>query len=69
MLDFMIIPAVPADAECLKNMFFVNLEANPEYISHGEVQMGVGLMETDADGEIRGTVAPDGETMWMNYIN
>ena len=69
MVDFSIIPAVPADAECLKNMFFTNLGANPEYISHGEVQMGVGLMEKDADGEIRGTVAPDGESMWMNYIN
>lgn len=64
-----ILEAVPADAESLKEIFFAHLASNPEYISHGEVQMGVGEMSLNPDGSVSAGIAPDGEKMWLKYIS
>ena len=69
MEQFTILEAVPADAESLKDIFFAHLPSNPEYISHGEVQMGVGRMCMDSGGNVSAGIAPDGEKMWLKYIN
>ena len=37
-----ILPAQLQDAPVLSDMFFAHLDADPSYISHGEMQMGVG---------------------------
>ena len=49
-----------SDVNALTELFINNLKTHPEYISHGEMQMGVGL----ANGE----VAPQGTEMWKKYI-
>ncbi|MDL2228081.1 GNAT family N-acetyltransferase [Bacteroidales bacterium OttesenSCG-928-K03] len=48
------------DIEVLTTLFINNLEKHPEYISHGEMQMGVALAN--------GTVAPQGSAQWKKYI-
>ncbi|MDR2085361.1 MAG: GNAT family N-acetyltransferase [Bacteroidales bacterium] len=48
------------DVDFLTKLFINNLEKHPEYISHGEMQMGVGLAN--------GKVASGGENQWKKYI-
>ena len=52
--------AVVYDVDVLAKLFIKNLKKHPEYISHGEIQMGVGT----ADGK----VAPNASEMWKKYI-
>ena len=59
--------AMPEDASELSRMFFSHLEAHPDYISHGEMQMGVGTGHY-VDGKLYTSVAADGEEKWMRYI-
>lgn len=59
--------ASPVDVEQLKNIFMGNLQANPSYISHGEVQMGVGELKLENE-EFQGYIAPNGAAMWERYI-
>lgn len=56
------------DAETLADMFMEHIAANREYISHGELQMGVGTAEKGVDGELIVAPAPDGRKMWLKYI-
>ncbi len=44
-----IVPAMPDDALALSDMFYANLSTHSGYISHGEVQMGVGKLSFDGD--------------------
>jgi len=65
---FTIHEATLADAPTLANLFMGHISAHTEYISHGEIQMGVG------EGVIRNGVlearpAPDGREKWMKYIH
>lgn len=55
------------DAPALADIFFGHLAAHPEYISHGEMQMGVGEGVIQ-DGILMAQTAPDGREKWMHYI-
>ncbi|MBP3419904.1 MAG: GNAT family N-acetyltransferase [Marinifilaceae bacterium] len=59
--------ASPVDVEQLKSIFMGNLQTNPSYISHGEVQMGVGELRFE-EGDLHGYIAPNGFDMWEKYI-
>lgn len=52
------------DALALADLFLGHIAVHTEYISHGEIQMGVGVM----DDEHRAAVAPDAREKWMAYI-
>lgn len=56
-----------ADAEVLADFFIGHITAHPEYISHGEIQMGVGEGEI-VDGVLVARPAPDAREKWMKYI-
>ena len=62
-----IYPAELNDAGALSGIFFAHLAADPHYISHGEMQMGVGE-GSFKDGALHAAVAPDGREKWMKYI-
>ena len=51
----------------LKDMFWTHISSHPEYISHGEMQMGV-CKAVVKDGGIYGQPAEKGQEMWMKYI-
>ena len=55
------------DAEILADIFMNHITAHPEYISHGEMQMGVGEGEV-VEGVIKAKPAKDGRLKWMQYI-
>ncbi len=59
--------ATVQDAPALADIFFSHLAAHPEYISHGEMQMGVGE-GVIRDGVLVAQTAPDGREKWMKYI-
>ena len=59
--------ALREDAEALADIFFSHLNASPSYISHGEMQMGVGTGRF-IGGVLKTEVAPDGREKWMKYI-
>ena len=52
--------ATVEDADVLVDLFIGNLKKHSEYISHGEMQMGVGLANGD--------VAIHGAETWKKYI-
>ena len=62
-----ITPATAADAEVLADLFIGHITAHPEYISHGEIQMGVGEGFVQ-DGSFIIRPAPDAREKWMKYI-
>ena len=55
------------DAPALADLFFSHLAAHPEYISHGEIQMGVGVGTLQGDRFVA-SPAPDAREKWMAYI-
>ena len=59
--------ATKADAEALADLFIGHITAHPEYISHGEIQMGVGEGEI-VDGVLVAHPAPEAREKWMKYI-
>jgi len=61
--------AEESDKEALVDMFMEHIGANREYISHGELQMGVGTVKVGPDGGIVPYPAPEGRKMWMKYIS
>lgn len=62
-----IIPATLEDVESLANMFLGHIDAHREYISHGELQMGVGVGQI-VDGTLEAAPAPDAREKWLKYI-
>ena len=62
-----IVPALFSDAEALADLFIGHITANPEYISHGEIQMGVGQAFVE-DGCLITRPAPDAREKWLKYI-
>jgi GNAT superfamily N-acetyltransferase len=52
--------ATREDIPRLAALFWENLTANPDYISHGEIQMGIATAP--------GRPAPDGIGKWENYL-
>ena len=69
MSTFHIREALPTDAALLQQTFIDHINAHPEYISHGEIQMGVGVASHTADGKFAGRPAPDAAVQWHAYIS
>lgn len=67
MVDFKILNAAQEDAGAMCDIFLSHISAHTEYISHGEIQMGVGVGHFE-DGEFITGVAPDARAAWMKYI-
>ena len=55
------------DALSLADIFIGHITAHPEYISHGELQMGVGE-GIIRDGVLEARPAQDAREKWMRYI-
>ncbi len=66
-IHFGITPASAADAEAFADLFIGHITAHPEYISHGEIQMGVGeVIVKDSCCITRPT--SDAREKWIKYI-
>jgi ribosomal protein S18 acetylase RimI-like enzyme len=52
------------DEEVLADILMSHIDSDREYISHGEIQMGVAIMSEGVP-----ELAPDGRKMWMKYID
>lgn len=63
-----ILVAQLSDAQALADIFMGHIQAHTEYISHGEIQMGVGE-GVIKDGVLVARPAADGREKWMKYIN
>ena len=66
--DMKIIKATDKDKETLCTMFLGHITAHPEYISHGEIQMGVGKCRVE-DGRFVTEPSPAARHYWMKYID
>lgn len=56
------------DIDELADIFIHHIDTNEEYISHGELQMGVGAVVKNTDGTISVRTADNGREMWLKYI-
>lgn len=61
--------ATKQDIPILADIFWSHINANHEYISHGEVQMGVGVAKINSNGDICTFPAENGKEMWLQYIS
>ena len=68
MAEFKIIRATVEDEQTLCEMFLKHITAHPEYISHGEIQMGVGEGEFE-DGVLVARPSARAKECWMRYIH
>ena len=68
MEGFEIIRATVEDEQTLCEMFLKHITAHPEYISHGEIQMGVGEGEFE-DGVLVARPSARARECWMRYIH
>ena len=68
MEEFEIIRATVEDEQTLCKMFLKHITAHPEYISHGEIQMGVGEGEFE-DGVLVARPSARAKECWMRYIH
>lgn len=68
MTSFEILRASVEDEGILCDIFLNHISTNSEYISHGEIQMGVGV-GCFRDGEFITGVAPNARDAWMKYIH
>lgn len=64
---FRIAPALASDASALADLFIKHITEHPEYISHGEIQMGVGE-GFKQDGVFITCPTIDARQKWMKYI-
>ena len=60
--------ALAADAHMLADLFIGYIDAHREYISHGEIQMGVGEGEFK-DGVLVARPSARARECWMRYIH
>jgi ribosomal protein S18 acetylase RimI-like enzyme len=67
MSEFKLLRADMADATMLCRMFLHQITTHPEYISHGEIQMGVGEGRFE-NGRFITNPSPNAEAQWMKYI-
>lgn len=67
-MEIVIREAEHLDIDDLTLYFIDNLRRHPEYISHGEIQMGVGVASYDQSGIFKGEPSPEAELMWRRYI-
>ena len=68
MEGFEINRATVEDEQTLCEMFLKHITAHPEYISHGEIQMGVGEGEFK-DGVLVARPSARARECWMRYIH
>lgn len=68
MAKFKILRAEVIDEETLCDIFLNHITAHTEYISHGEIQMGVGQGYFD-NGVLVAEPSPDAKRFWMKYIH
>ncbi len=64
----MVQEVVKDELEQLADIFWSHINKHREYISHGEMQMGVADMLIE-NGEPVGVPSADGRERWMKYIN
>ncbi len=62
-----ILTATLFDAPVLADFFLDHIQTHPAYISHGEIQMGVGEVY-EQDGVLCTRPAADAREKWMKYI-
>ena len=67
-MEFQIFKAGVEDEKTLCEIFFEHIEKHSEYISHGEIQMGVGAGHIE-NGRLVTSPAPLGRHFWMKYIH
>lgn len=68
MKDYKILKAAVSDEQALCDMFLTHIGRHPEYISHGEIQMGVGVGEFE-DGVLVTSPSSEAREYWMKYIH
>lgn len=66
--EISIIKAGISDVSALAGIFYAHLAAHPEYISHGEVQMGIGKLTFDGEKYIPELLL-ESRDLWMTYLN
>lgn len=62
-----IMPATVSDKEALADLFYAHLSENVEYISHGEMQMGIGHLVFNGE-EYVPQLDADTRHLWLIYI-
>ena len=67
MENIVIAPATVQDKEALADLFYAHLSENVEYISHGEMQMGIGHLVFNGE-EYVPQLDADGRHLWLTYI-
>lgn len=60
-------PATVSDKEVLADLFYAHLSENVEYISHGELQMGIGHLVFNGK-EYVPQLDADTRHLWLTYI-
>ncbi len=67
MSEIIILPAAIEDRDNMADLFLSHISQHTEYISHGEIQMGVGegIMQ---DGSFVTYPSPNAREMWLKYI-
>lgn len=60
-------PATVSDKEALADLFYAHLSENVEYISHGEMQMGIGNLVFNGK-EYVPQLDADTRHLWLTYI-
>ena len=65
--DVYIKKAALADRAALADLFYGHLSGNAEYISHGEMQMGIGHLVLDGDRYVP-QLDEDSRHIWLTYI-
>lgn len=60
-------PATVSDKEALADLFYAHLSENVEYISHGEMQMGIGHLVFNGE-EYVPKLDADTRHLWIIYI-
>lgn len=68
MADFEILRAAVEDEQTLCDIFLKHITAHTEYISHGEIQMGVGEGRFE-DGVLVAKPSARARECWMKYIH
>lgn len=68
MKDYIVTRAAVEDEQTLCDMFLAHINEHTEYISHGEIQMGVGIGHFE-DGVLVTSPSPDARQFWMKYIH
>ena len=68
MAEFEIVSATVEDEQTLCEIFINHITSHTEYMSHGEIQMGVGQGHFE-DGKLVAEPSPRAKECWMRYIH